>query len=83
MLTPLAISGVVVLTGVSGVFVLLGFVLTYGSTRISVPEREEEARGLITPGHTCSRFARHLLSPDQWACAMRRAIAGFRSAFRE
>lgn len=42
VLTPLAISGVVVLTGVSGVFVLLGLVLTYGSTRISVPDDEEE-----------------------------------------
>ncbi len=45
VLTPLAISGVVVLTGVSGVFVLLGLVLSFGSTRISVPEHEEERAG--------------------------------------
>lgn len=38
LVTPLAVSGVVLVTGVSGVFVLIGIVLTIGSTRISVPE---------------------------------------------
>lgn len=41
VVTPLAISGIVVLTGVTGVFILLGAILTLGSTRLSVPEEEE------------------------------------------
>lgn len=43
VVTPLAVSGIVLLTGVTAVFVLLGVILTLGSTRISVPESEERA----------------------------------------
>ncbi|MCR8725296.1 MFS transporter [Frigidibacter sp. ROC022] len=41
LVTPLAVSGVVLFTGVSGVFVLIGLVMSIGSTRISIPEGEE------------------------------------------
>ena len=43
VVTPLAVSGIVLFTSVTGVFVLLGLALTVGSTRISVPEEEERA----------------------------------------
>lgn len=50
VVTPLSFGAVVLVTGIPGVFWILGLIITFGSSRLSVPEEAESGGGDLGRG---------------------------------